>query len=41
MKDSILNYEYIEEFITTNLGEDVRINYGDKVSTLILLEIGA
>ena len=25
----------------TNLGEDVRINYGDKVSTLILLEIGA
>ena len=25
----------------TNLGEDVRINYRDKVSTLILLEIGA
>tara|TARA_R100001126_G_scaffold100516_1_gene78461 strand:- start:999 stop:1586 length:588 start_codon:yes stop_codon:yes gene_type:complete len=25
----------------TNLAEDVRINYGDKVSTLILLEIGA
>ena len=25
----------------TNLGEDIRINYGDKVSTLILLEIGA
>ena len=27
MKDSILNYEYIEEFITTNLGEDVKYRW--------------
>ena len=26
-EDSILNYEYIEEFITTNLGEDVKYRW--------------